>query len=298
MQIASASLNKNEIVRFKEWLLSKEKVGHFFDPTMKRWLWEVDTRIKKDYDHFMTICGMEGDGKTTLGTQICAHMDDDFCLDKVCFSKEEFVDAIKKYHSNFAVMLDEGGQMLFSREAMREGNIFLNKLFMIMRKRRIFCCICLPNFHVLDSYIRLHRVKTLIQIRQRGKYTGIIEDGIKKVVKEGQKDKRVLGIKLPTSCFWRGDFNKDFPPCINQEEYEEKKDRHIQDFLDNVEESSLFQNKERIWYPASKVAVEMGINKGTMLKWCVEGKKNIKKIGGMYYIHKNEYMDMKKSKSP
>src|SRR3990167_8531161 len=77
------------------------------------------------------------------------------------------------------LQMDEGGMDLFAREAMRSSNVWLNKTFFAQRFLNVHTTICIPNFYMLDSGVREHRVKTLILVLHRGMYKVIVGEGIR-----------------------------------------------------------------------------------------------------------------------
>jgi hypothetical protein len=94
--------------------------------------------------------------------------------------------------------------------------------------------ICIPNFFLLSTYIRDHRVKTLIAITERGKYHGYVRDAITKISKEGYAKKQVIGVRVPDGTTWRGYFNNQFPVIndLNRDEYENWKEQNINNMMD------------------------------------------------------------------
>ena len=69
---------------------------------------------KKDYDLCFLVDGSEGSGKSVFAMQLARAFDADFCLDRVCFSPEEFLQAIKTASKCQAIVYDEAYRGLSS----------------------------------------------------------------------------------------------------------------------------------------------------------------------------------------
>ena len=179
-----AGFNKKH---FKKWMMKRKGRGYLFDYLLIWKCYNISKSLADDYDHFMIIAGKEGTGKSTLAIQICSWIDLSFNPKRICFNIRQFLKELAERKPAQAIQIDEAGLDLFSREAMNYMNRLLIKTFMIIRQRRLFVCLCLPNFHILDSYVRDHRVNTLLQIKQRGYYMGFLETAIKTISKDGSR---------------------------------------------------------------------------------------------------------------
>ncbi len=108
--------------------------------------------------------GPEGSGKTTLALQICKHVDPSFDASRVGFNFaqiNEVIDSLAGNTKGKAILLDEGAESLFSRDAMKKDNRDFLKLFMRFRKLNLFVVLCIPSFLTLDRLLRSNRVKSL-----------------------------------------------------------------------------------------------------------------------------------------
>ncbi len=76
--------------------------------------------LNNNYDWVHAITGYEGLGKTTLGIQTCLEVDPDFDLSKVCFTPKQYLNAVEVSRKRKAILYDEAGTGLFSREAIGE----------------------------------------------------------------------------------------------------------------------------------------------------------------------------------
>lgn len=276
---------------FLKWLNSKKDVGFLFDSVMIKRTWEISKRLKRDYDHFLVISGYEGEGKSTLGIQLGSYIDPEFSQDKICYTATQFLNALVKVPKGSCILIDEGGQNLFSREAMTLTNRMLIKSFMVMRQRNLCVIICIPNFHLLDSYIRLHRVNTLIHLRRRGFYRAITGNfAIKKVTMDGAKYKEILSVKIPPGMFWDGYFRKEFPNTISREEYNENKAKNMMKMIEKLSDEHDFFEIKMI--PATKAAKELGCGDSALKELIQNGKLDGKKIGARWYLTKAGYKNL------
>jgi hypothetical protein len=220
---------------FKEWLMTKEQVGYLFDHVMISKCYTIYKKLKKFDDYVIVIVGREGSGKTTLSAQISAYIDSNFDVPRMSFTSLEFIQNLRKGQPGDAVTSDEGGLMLFSRESMSLQNRSNVKTLMVVRKKSLALCICVPDYNSIDSYIRNHRTKLLIEVISRGHYKAIFGEGLKKINREIGKMKNINAITLPEGYFWHGHFRKCFPKTMDEEAYQKKKDEHIDLFLSEVE---------------------------------------------------------------
>jgi hypothetical protein len=159
------------------------------------------------------------------------------------------------------------------------------KTFFVQRVLGYLVITDIPNFFMLDNVIRLHRVRTLITITDRGYYKAITGDGIKIVAKEGTLTKNVNGVKIPNGTFWQGSFRKEFPKTINREQYELNKVKSIKGLLQNLNED-LTETK---MIQVAKVAKEVGLSPRTIKDKIKKGLIEGKQIGQKYCITKKAY---------
>ena len=124
--------------------------------------------LKKDFDWVHVVTGYEGVGKSTLAMHICNYIDRNFNVDKIVFSADELIKAVKNSSPGDAIMVDEGALIFFSRDSMTKESKKAIRLLTGMRTYNLFIVINIPNFFILDKYIREHRVKTLTRVVMRG----------------------------------------------------------------------------------------------------------------------------------
>jgi len=124
--------------------------------------------LDKDNDYLFTIVGREGSGKSSLGIKICRTIDPKFSADQICFSGLHFINAILKAKPKTAVLWDEAGEGGYSRDSMKKMNNLVNKALMYSRAKQLFIVVIIPNFFMLDKYLRISRVGMMAYIIKRG----------------------------------------------------------------------------------------------------------------------------------
>ena len=150
-------------------------------------------------------------------------------------------------------------------------------------------CICIPSFYSIDSYIRLHRVKSLYHIPKRGQVKLIIKKGIKLVSKEGAKYQTLGSVKLPSETFHNGYFAKKFPELndLNPKTYKQLKAEHLEAYIEEMEADIASKRKtEPDYISLAEYMKIVSVSRRTLQNWIKEGKIKAKKIGLKWYIHK------------
>jgi hypothetical protein len=219
--------------------MTLDKEEYYIEPRLKK---VIDEKIKpsleqKDKDCFLVIDGKEGSGKSFLALQIGKYFDKSLTLDRVCFSAEEFKNAIFKAKKGQCIIFDEAFTGLSSRSSLSSVNRALISLAMQMRQKNLFVIIVLPTFFLLDKYIALFRTKALIHVYEsKGKrgYFRIYNYSKKKnLYMLGQKTYSYVKSKVHTN--FRGRFYGKFALGEQKEEekYREKKAKALEESESN-----------------------------------------------------------------
>lgn len=268
---------------FRKWFFDNEKNGWLFDIKLVQKCFNIYSDMKnKDKDHFTLIVGGEGFGKSTLSLQMCSWIDPEFTVQNVCFTPKDYIRQLKILKKGSCILLDEGGVALYSREAMGINNIGLTKLFMLQRQKNISCFVVCPSFWDIDTYIRRHRINTLIRVIKQGQYMGMLRKSIDIINEVGYRKKPLTHIKLPNGFFWHGYFAKQFPKQISREAYLKRKQEHLNEFLDSLDKD------EFEFMPAIDVAKRLSITPKQM-RWIIaQGNIKAKKVGRKWFIPKLE----------
>jgi len=292
-QIGRRNPNFNK-KKFVEWYITKEYVGKPFDPTLIYFAWKGYKRLYDDKDNITVICGLEGEGKSTLGINYCSLISPSFNFDSTCYDSEEFKKNLREGIKGDSVLADEGGVILFSREAMKRENKNIIKILTAIRERNLNLVVCVPNFFIIDSYIREHRVNTLIQIRKRGYYRGYLREGIA-IINRNAKHKDVLGVKLGSDKFWDGNFNKELPKDYDYVAYKKKKNKNINKSLEPSREEQDKLNNNLMGgelIKLSVVAKKLNVSLKSIDTIMRKNNISVKKIATYKYIKVRDYNDL------
>ena len=269
---------------FRAWLNERKKIGFMpFDFVLIWKCYKIWKRLRKDYDYWTIIAGREGEGKSTFGVQY-----GNFISLKgfhMCFSPEEFMEAMDKAKPYDSVQLDEGGVLLLSRESMSQTNRLIVKVGMVARQKNLNVILCVPNFFLIDTYIRDHRVNLLLQIKKRSKYRAVFGSGLKTISRDGVRYKNVIGIKIRPTKVWDGDFRKKLPESFDYESYLQNKTHHMDLLLKNRGVDSLGLK----YVQAYRLAKEIGVKPETIRNWIQKGKIDGKRMGLKWFVTKKSY---------
>jgi len=186
--------------------------------------WKNDV-LNKDRDKVLIIDGREGGGKSTLATQLAAHLDPNFNIDKVAFNGDDFMEKIKdpSRKKGDCIILDEAFLAANSRSVMSSMNKAIVGLTTEMRQLNLFVIIVLPSFFDLDRTLGIWRSDILIHTYfdkrgNRGRY--IVFNYAKKKLLH-LKGKKFYSYGCVKTGLPAMRFNKGY--TINELEYRKKK---------------------------------------------------------------------------
>lgn len=124
----------------------------------------IKTRVLKDDDRVFIVDGGERQGKSVFAMQLASKVDPSFCLERVCLTAEEFVDAIKSAKKYQAVIFDEAFTGLSSRTSLSRINNLIVTLMMEMGQKNLFVFIVMPSIFFLERYVVLFRANGLFHV--------------------------------------------------------------------------------------------------------------------------------------
>lgn len=273
---------------FKRWMIQRKEVGYNIDMAMIVKCYNIHHRITTmNDDHFLVTVGMEGVGKTTYIMNVCSMVDPTFNCSRICYTLKQFLDFVKVCNPGEAVLIDEGGSVLYSRQAMSQRNVGLTKLFSIIRQKNLFIGIAIPNFFVLDSYVRMHRVNSLVNIEERGTYR-LVSDALNRVSitklnKEGSASRDVANVKPVPGTAFRGHFSKSLPGNIDEEEYLIRKAEHMDEIVDELNDLDDEVSISK-YVKLKEVAEKIGCDRKTVNNMINDGRLEGKKIGSNWFV--------------
>lgn len=181
-----------------------------------------DNYLKKNFDWLHCIDGFERLGKSTLAIQTCLEIDPTFDLNRICFSPKQYLNAVENAKKGQAILYDEAGTGLFSRQAMDAVNIVINKVLMTVGAKNIFHCMVLPNFFALDRNVAQYRVTSLAHIYRRGHFQFYSRKRLQIIA-----EKRSFYVQRPNFVGRWGDYNPF------KKEYERLKQKYLKAYFDS-----------------------------------------------------------------
>lgn len=201
---------------------------------------------KKNLDLVVACSGYPGLGKSKLISQIASFCDPSFTENKMWQKAEDFVNAVKNETEVLrAHVLDEAWEGLSSQQVRREvGRILLN-IMNIIRQKRLFIFIVLPDFFDLSKNIAVFRSRWLIHCYSEefgdiGRFAAFNQSSKKQLYIRGKKYEDYSA--WPADFF--GVFTKADSPNFNWERYEnEIKPRALKYSLEVVNKNSKIINQ-------------------------------------------------------
>lgn len=129
---------------------------------MKKNLDTVEKLLKhRDQDWIHVNIGQEGSGKSTLALRMAEYFDKNFSVDNIVFTPQGFINRSKEVDKYSAIVVDEGANVFYSRDAMKKEVKSAIKFLTQMRELNLFIIINIPNFFIIDKYLREHRTKSM-----------------------------------------------------------------------------------------------------------------------------------------
>jgi len=146
-------------------------VSVYYDNFLNKGLTKIGKSVNvEDEDRVLVIDGPEGCGKSVFGFQVAKHLDPNFNIDNVCFTPENFHNAITRASKGSCIVYDEAFTGLSARSALAEVNRMLVSLMMEMRQKNLFVIVIMPTIFLLDKYVALWRARGLFHLyRKKGK---------------------------------------------------------------------------------------------------------------------------------
>ena len=161
----------------------KEVLEKALDPVLRGNLTDVAWNVQhENWDWLHLNSGIERGGKSSFALWQAKYMSDlgfhfDWSKDMkhVFFYEPKVHEKMMALPNKSVAILDEGGEMLFSRKSIDRMVIKLIQTLMIYGSKNIFLIINIPDWRWLDKYVRCSRVRSLTTIRTHGK---LRRDGI------------------------------------------------------------------------------------------------------------------------
>jgi hypothetical protein len=117
----------------------------------------MDSLRKQNDDCLTLIDGLEGSGKSTIARRIVKRLQPDWDAETGLIIDYDDWEEVYSLDSGRVFILDEGGDLMFSRDALQRENKLVVRMFQMARIFNHIIIVCCPNIHWVDPYVRLHR---------------------------------------------------------------------------------------------------------------------------------------------
>lgn len=229
--------------------------------------------IESDSDRVYCVDGREGSGKSVFAIQQAAYLDPTIIegnIERICFTAEEFLTAIRKTESGKVIVFDEAFRGLSSRGALSKTNKMIVQAMMEMRQKNLIVFIVLPTFFMLDLYVAMLRSNALFHIskekvKTRRTFKGYNYKKKAKLYQDGVK--KGWEYKIPTRL--KGHFYNNYPGGKEFElKYRAKKLKSLEEVdVKTAETEQVHKDTLRLNYLLTIMNKEMKISSERLAKW-------------------------------
>lgn len=143
------------------------------DPVLQSNMADILTAIQEDnWDWLHLNSGIERGGKSSFALYLAKSASENGLifdwspkLKHVFFFEPNLAKKMLDLPDKSVAIIDEGGEVLFSRKAIEKEVIDIIQTLMIYGSKNILLIINIPDWRWIDKYIRLARVRSLAKIR-------------------------------------------------------------------------------------------------------------------------------------
>ena len=132
-----------------------------------KWSTHKEMVVEKNRDRVYVVAGMERSGKSTWTFQQSKFIDKNFCLERICFTPEQFLQQIRTAPEGSVIVFDEAFRGFSSKSSLSKVNKILVQGLMEVGRRNLIIFIVLPSFSLLENYVAIHRSHALFYIYER-----------------------------------------------------------------------------------------------------------------------------------
>lgn len=197
-------------VKFLDPVVNKEIEYNIPNALHGKWQGQSAKVIKENDDRVYVVVGQEGSGKSTFAFQQAKFIDPSFCLERICFSPEQFLKQIQTAKPGQVVVFDEAFRGFSSKASQSKVNKVLVQAMMEVRRRNLIIFIVIPSLILLENYIVVHRSNAIFFVYKRTdgkhKYRGWKAYSRSKTAEIYHKAKKNYGIIPRVFTSMRGRF--------------------------------------------------------------------------------------------
>ena len=138
--------------------MPRKKIPSYIKEHKYSFLWKPIWRrpFRKNKMWLAVCCGMPGTGKSWSMLWLSKFLDPTFDISRVAFSPAQFTRlASGKLKRGSAILMDDSGLMMGSRDSMTQASRELSKTLQSIRYRNYFLILTLPAFTFLDKSARM-----------------------------------------------------------------------------------------------------------------------------------------------
>lgn len=219
---------------------------YYMDGYLVQNLNHLKKAVKKGWDGFIMVDGIEGSAKTTLTAACSYYLDNNYNLDNVVFSPEQFNNAVDHAIPGSVIHWDEFVMGGLSTEALNKMQNILVKKMTTMRKKQLYVFLVVPWFFMMRPYFSVARSRALIHCYtpdgiSRGTFRFYSYVTKKRLYFNGKK---FYNYSTQNADFY-GRFTDTFGLFWDKEEYDKKKEIAIRS-IGNTEEKVTPQKEKAL----------------------------------------------------
>lgn len=122
------------------------------------------TLVKEDSDRVYLVDGRERSRKSVFTFQQAKYLDRTFCLERICFTPEEFLKQLRTAKPGQVVVFDEAFRGLSSKASQSKVNKAIVQAMMEVGQKNLVVFIVLPTFFLLEIYAAVLRSNCLFHV--------------------------------------------------------------------------------------------------------------------------------------
>lgn len=128
----------------------------------------IKARRARNQDTYIAVTGREGDGKSALGLTAALAIQPDLDPEDVILTQKDYQRVYDPTAQEKTYVFDEAGRLFFNRNWNRKDQKDLIMEVMENRQNRNTVFLHLPQFKVLDKYVREGRVPVWFACKRQG----------------------------------------------------------------------------------------------------------------------------------